>query len=171
MTGPVAVETMPHGAAGSYYLIACADDRAAVKELTDTDNCFTGLQTIVVQAADAKRRRAVDLASVATDAAAVAPGGSVAVRLGVDAAAAGGGRSAGVTYFLGPTPSATGELTKLGEAPVATTQGRSELRQTVRVPADVRGRRQFLVACQGSTPRPDACVVSRKPLFVTGAAA
>jgi hypothetical protein len=49
VTGPVASATVPTNLSGEYRLFACADDRSAVSEITDTNNCFLGVQTITVQ--------------------------------------------------------------------------------------------------------------------------
>ncbi len=46
--GEVAEATIPSSASGAYRLIACADDRATVAEITDTNNCYAG-QTITVR--------------------------------------------------------------------------------------------------------------------------
>lgn len=50
VTGPVAEATIPSSASGSYRLLACADDRSVVSEITDTNNCYLGAQTITVEA-------------------------------------------------------------------------------------------------------------------------
>jgi hypothetical protein len=49
VTGPAAEAKIPSAASGAYRLIACADDRAVVGEIIDTNNCYTGVQTITVE--------------------------------------------------------------------------------------------------------------------------
>jgi hypothetical protein len=41
--------TIPSSASGTYHLLACADDRSVVTEITDTNNCFLSTQTIRVE--------------------------------------------------------------------------------------------------------------------------
>jgi hypothetical protein len=48
-TSPPANATIPGTASGIYHLLACADDRAAVAEITDTNNCYTAGFTITVE--------------------------------------------------------------------------------------------------------------------------
>jgi CARDB protein len=48
VTGPVAVAVIPMSAPGAYHLLACADDRATVAEITDTNNCYVAAEMITV---------------------------------------------------------------------------------------------------------------------------
>ena len=49
VTGPVANAIIPSSASGAYRVIACADDRAVISEISDTNNCFAGTQTVNVK--------------------------------------------------------------------------------------------------------------------------
>ena len=50
VVGPPASATIPTSANGAYRIVACADDRTVVSEITDTNNCYTNTQTITVTA-------------------------------------------------------------------------------------------------------------------------
>ena len=50
VVGPAASATIPTSANGAYRIVACADDRIVVSEITDTNNCYTNTQTITVTA-------------------------------------------------------------------------------------------------------------------------
>lgn len=49
VTGPAATAIIPSSASGVYRILACADDRAVVTEITDTNNCFVGVQSVTVK--------------------------------------------------------------------------------------------------------------------------
>ncbi|MGE0813784.1 MAG: CARDB domain-containing protein [Vicinamibacterales bacterium] len=49
VTGPPATAVIPASASGVYRILACADDRAAVAEITDTNNCVVGVQSVTVK--------------------------------------------------------------------------------------------------------------------------
>jgi hypothetical protein len=49
VTGPAATAIIPSSASGSYRVLACADDRVVVSEISDTNNCFAGTQTVTVK--------------------------------------------------------------------------------------------------------------------------
>ncbi|MEZ5291995.1 MAG: CARDB domain-containing protein [Vicinamibacterales bacterium] len=49
VTGPPATAVMPASASGVYHILACADDRAVVAEITDTNNCVVGVQSVTVK--------------------------------------------------------------------------------------------------------------------------
>jgi hypothetical protein len=49
VTGPAANATIPSSASGAYRVLACADDRVVVSEISDTNNCFAGTQTVTVK--------------------------------------------------------------------------------------------------------------------------
>jgi hypothetical protein len=49
VTGPVANAIIPSSASGVYRILACADDRAVVTEITDTNNCHVGVQSVTVK--------------------------------------------------------------------------------------------------------------------------
>jgi hypothetical protein len=49
VTGPAASAIIPSSASGTYRILACADDRAVVTEISDTNNCFVGTQSVTVK--------------------------------------------------------------------------------------------------------------------------
>ena len=49
VTGPAVTAIIPSSASGSYHVLACADDRALISEISDTNNCFAGTQTVTVK--------------------------------------------------------------------------------------------------------------------------
>ncbi|MGE3886295.1 MAG: CARDB domain-containing protein [Vicinamibacterales bacterium] len=49
VTGPAASAIIPSTASGVYHILACADDRAVVAEITDTNNCYVGVQSVTVK--------------------------------------------------------------------------------------------------------------------------
>jgi len=49
VTGPAASAIIPSTASGVYRILACADDRAVVAEISDTNNCYVGVQSVTVK--------------------------------------------------------------------------------------------------------------------------
>ncbi len=168
-SGQLTAATVSGAGFGTFYLIGCADDLGQVDEIANADNCLTATDTILVRPTVTATPNQVDVTSV-TSASQVAELGSkltVTSRLAAPSATSG---PQTVSYYLSPTPSASGHIRKLGELSVpGLRSGRTNVQASLRMPGKVSARRQFLIVCMGRTAAPDRCVPSRTPLFTIAA--
>ena len=47
-SGTATITTIPSSATGVYHIIACADDREVIKEISDTNNCVAGVMKVTI---------------------------------------------------------------------------------------------------------------------------
>lgn len=154
--------------AGTYRLIGCADDREAVSEISNTNNCLTLEDPIVVQlerTAGVTYPVDVAIASSAVSAR-VRPGAGFSVRANL---LGGGARRQAVTFLLAPNPNRpfAGART-LGTRTLRAAGTRRAVTVRLTAPRGLapRARRQYLVACPKGVRRVDRCAVSASPLYV-----
>jgi hypothetical protein len=176
----VAIEDTSSAGAGTFYVIACADDLKAVLEVSEhrDDNCLATGKAITGSLHFGGAEMAGLRSSQADAAPAFNPGDRVRVDLSLRAAA--GVKKAAITLGLSATGSAR-DLTRAGGSTVtlASASGaakpgklrRRTVRRTLTIPHGLRHRRQFIVACTTSKPRADRCLASRNPIYVRGAPA
>jgi hypothetical protein len=162
--------SVPAGAAatGTYYLIACADDAAAVPEISNTNNCLTGRNiTVSLVLSDTT-------AVVANVSGPLLPrpvGTTLPVRVGLRVRGPGGART--VDYYL--QPARGGRAVRLGSAEVSSGDAvgpplrfrRAAARHRLRTPARMRQGHYFLEACLGKRT-PSNCLPSRGVIHLHG---
>jgi CARDB len=166
--GDLASPTVPAGADGTYYVIACADDTNKASEITDTNNCAVAPQTVTVVR---------EFVNTVSNPVAVATSGpaqwvpastarlSVTVRRPLRPAA-----SQLVSLHLSPTGRTAGAR-RIATIPVrigSARRGRLTLRPRIRVPKGITRRRQFVLACAGPRAAPSRCIATRSPIYVKG---
>ena len=135
--------TMP---AGSYYLLACADDTNLVPETSESNNCAAS--STKIQVGSDLIESGVSSASTITG-----PGASIAVS---DTATNQGGGDAGASltqYYLGPftTKNAARLLSGNRPVPALAAGNSSQGSVTVTVPTGIPAGNYYLLACADDT--------------------
>ena len=167
LSGLLATTITAPRAFGTWYVIACADDLGAYDEISDTNNCKAADDTVVVGGIPAVTE--VDLGSSLMY---VPAGGRLPVELQLHLPTR--ARASRAQIYLAPQPAVGQRMRHIGSvsSPRNLRDGstRATVRRILRLPRSAPpARRQFLVACLGTRPRADRCVISRRPLFVTRA--
>jgi CARDB len=167
----------PTLASGTYYVLACADDRTAVGEISDTNNCMASPQTVSLVGKSGGPAGVddpvvvADVATVPGDQAAP-PGDLVPVDLAFRASGGGAGRPS-ISLRLNTAAAASGSR-EIARTTAAFAGGpRSQatlrrLRRQVRIPRGLARRRQFLIACVGTRPLLSRCLPAQDPIYVRG---
>src|SRR5579862_2237458 len=146
-SGTVTVTVFTGTPAGTYYLLACADDTSVVKELSTTNDCIASANTTTVSGADLTETAVTDPPSTVGD------GGSFSVS---DTVQNIGNVSAAATitrYYLSTTTTKssvrllTGSRSVPSLLPGATSSGTV----TVTVPSGTAAGTYFLLACADDT--------------------
>ena len=146
-SGTVTVTVYAGTAAGTYYLLACANDTSVVKELSTTNDCTASANTTTISGADLTET------TVSDPPATIGDGGSFSVS---DTAQNIGNVTAAATttrYYLSTTTSRSGArlLTGSRAVPSLNPGDTSSGTATVTVPAGTAVGTYFLLACADDT--------------------
>ncbi len=146
-SGTVTVTVSAGTAAGTYFLLACADDTAVVSETNESNNCIASTAQVTVSGPDLIET------AVSNPPTTVTPGGTFSVtdtgqNIGTVTAAASTTR-----YYLSTTTAKSNSILLTGNrsipslAPAATSSGST----TVTVPSTLASGTYFLLACSDDT--------------------
>ncbi|HMK31332.1 MAG TPA: CARDB domain-containing protein, partial [Terriglobales bacterium] len=140
----LATVTIPlNTAAGSYYLIACADQYSYVKESDETNNCLATATPLPMGMPDLLETSITALGPLAA-------GAAVQVSDTVLNQGAGNAAASYVGYYLSSTPTKTGSSVQLGanrSVPALAAGASSSGLATVTIPLNTAAGSYYLIAC------------------------
>ena len=157
ITAAAVKATIPASASHTYYPLACADDRSAVAEISEANNCLAAPQVVVVTTPA--------IASVApASTAALTPGAKLKVNLAVTFGSSGSAHPpATVSYYLSPSPTLGAGTIMLESRKVD--PANAQPTHNLQLPAQLPTGPLRLAACIGETPVVAHCLLARGRLY------
>jgi hypothetical protein len=173
--GDLAAPPVPPAADGTYHVLACADDREKVDEISDTNNCVAAPETVTVEKDPLVITGHVLGIDIEDAVRVLDPGDDPDINVDIDPPPGGFPVGSVVSVHLSPTGSVAGS-TRVDTYPVAgivdsRQKARSRgtrLKRKLRLSRGITRRRQFVIACIGPRAVAARCLASRTPVYIRG---